>query len=86
MFWIVFDIFEIVLDPSRLCESAPVAFCCECCFLLFWDILWSLEAVHVVSSCFSLIYFSNLFEVVPIREKLFFLVFADFTLFLKYGS
>ena len=30
-----FDIFEIFLDPSRLCESAPVAFCCECCFLLF---------------------------------------------------
>ena len=43
MFWIVFDIFEIVLDRSRLCESAPVAFCCECCFLLFCDILWSLE-------------------------------------------
>ena len=42
MFWIVLDIFEIVLDPSRLCESAHVAFCCECCSLLFWDILWSL--------------------------------------------
>ena len=42
MFWIVFAILEIVLDPSRLCESAPVAFCCECCFLLFCDILWSL--------------------------------------------
>ena len=23
-----FGIFEIVLDSSRLCESAPVAFCC----------------------------------------------------------
>ena len=43
-------------------------------------------AVHVVSSCFWLIYFLKLVSGCPSSRKVVLLVLADFTLFLMDGS
>ena len=60
MFWIVFDILEIVLDPSMLFESALVAFLLFMLFSSFLGYFEEFGAVHVVSSCFWLIQFLKL--------------------------